>query len=137
MPQDLLADARGQAERSGPAVKAAALLHLARVLTKVDSAEAERVLDEGLALTATLPEGERDILIGEAATLAATVSPPRAFPLVREAHTDRESMLRRTLFNMLEHGHVLDAVAYLSEPAPGRAVPVRRRPSGDGPRVRR
>jgi uncharacterized protein (TIGR03435 family) len=123
MPQDMVPDAREQADRSAPAVKAAALLHLARVLTKVDSAEAEHVLDEGLALTATLPEGERDILIGEAAALAATVSPRRAFPLALEAYTDRESVLRRALFNMLEHGHVQEAVAYLSEPAPGEPYP--------------
>jgi uncharacterized protein (TIGR03435 family) len=92
-------------------------------LTRVDSAEAEHVLDEALALTATLPEGARDILIGEAAALAATVSPRRAFPLAREAHTDRESVLRRALSNMLEHGHVPDAVAYLSEPPPGEPYP--------------
>jgi len=123
MPQDLLADAREQAVRSQPPVKAAAFLHLARVLTKVDSAEAERLLDEGLALAATLPEGDRDVLVGEAAALAATISPRRAFMLAREVFIDRESVLRRTLFNMLQHGYIPDAVAYLREPTPGEAYP--------------
>jgi uncharacterized protein (TIGR03435 family) len=123
MPQDLVSEAREQAERSAPAVKTAALLHLARVLTKVNSAEAQHLLDQGLALAATLPEDERDILLGEGATLAATVSPQRAIRLAREVSCDREWVLTRVLFNMLDHGYVADAVAYLSEPVPGEAYP--------------
>jgi uncharacterized protein (TIGR03435 family) len=123
MPQDLLSEAREQAERSAPAVKTAALLHLARVLTKVDRAEAEHLLDEGLALAATLPGDDRDILLGEAAALAATVSPQRAFPFARETSADRDSVLTRVLFNMIEHGYVADAVAYLTEPVPGEGYP--------------
>jgi hypothetical protein len=121
MPQDLVSEAREQAERSAPAVKTAALLHLARVLTKVNSAEAQHLLDQGLALAATLPEDERDILLGEGATLAATVSPQRAIRLAREVSCDREWVLTRVLFNMLDHGYVADAVAYLSEPVRGEA----------------
>jgi uncharacterized protein (TIGR03435 family) len=123
MLQDLVSEAREQAERAAPAVKTAALFHLARVLTKVDPAEAEHVLDEGLALAATLPEDHQDVLLGEAAALAATVSPRKAFPLARKALLDRESVLVRTLINMLEHGHVADAVAYLSDPDPGDVYP--------------
>jgi hypothetical protein len=123
MPQDLLSDAREQTRRFEPAVRAAAFLHLARVLTNVDPAEAQRVLDEGIALVMALAAGDRDILIGEAAALAATVSPARAFPLAREVSTNRESVLTRALFNMLDHGHVSDAVAYLSEPSPDQAYP--------------
>jgi uncharacterized protein (TIGR03435 family) len=123
MLQDLVSEAREQAERSAPAVKTAALCHLARVLTKVAPAEAEHVLDEGLALAATLPEDDRDVLLGEAAALAATVSPRKAFPLARQASLDRESVLLRALLNMLEHGHVADAVAYLSDPNPADVYP--------------
>ncbi|HWW86092.1 MAG TPA: hypothetical protein VNZ26_20995 [Vicinamibacterales bacterium] len=57
---------RAQADQAGPPVKAAALLHIARVLTTIDQAEAERVLERGLALLSTLPEYERDILMTEA-----------------------------------------------------------------------
>jgi hypothetical protein len=42
MPRQLLAAALEQAERSDPVVRAAALLHTARVLNASDHAEAER-----------------------------------------------------------------------------------------------
>jgi uncharacterized protein (TIGR03435 family) len=121
--RDLVANARADAERAAPAVKAAALLHIARVLTTIDAADSVRTLDAALALAATLPEGERDVLLGEGAALAATISPRRALGLVREVVLDRDSVLTRALFNMLAHGHVGDAVAYLSEPTPGEAYP--------------
>ena len=123
MPEDLLLDAREQAERSAPEVRSAALLHIARVFTKVNPAEARRLLDQGLALAATLPEDDRDILVGEGAVLAATVSPQRAFQLAREVSVDRESVLAQMLFRMLDHGYIGDAVAYLSEPVPGEMYP--------------
>jgi hypothetical protein len=123
MLEDLLTVAREQAERSAPAVKTAALLHLARVSTKVNPSEASRLLDEGLALAATLPEGDREVLLGEAAALAATVAPQRALRLLDEVSLDRDSILRRVILNMLDHGHLDDAVAYLSDPAPGEAYP--------------
>jgi len=123
MSKDLLADARKQADDSAAAVKTAALLHIARVLARVQPAQAAQVLDEALALVTMLPEDDRDILVGEAAALCATVSPQRAFRLAREVSVDRESILTRVLFNMLEHGYVADAVAYLSAPVPGEAYP--------------
>src|SRR5213592_1181221 len=63
MLHELVSDLRKQAERSAPAVKAAALLHIARVLTKIDAGEAARVLDEALALTVTLDDPDREILL--------------------------------------------------------------------------
>jgi uncharacterized protein (TIGR03435 family) len=123
MPENLLSEARQQAARSAPAVKAAALLHIARVLTKVSSSEAQHVLDEGVALASTLTEADRDIVLGEAAVLAATVSPRRAFQLAREVSMDRESVLERMLFRMFDHGYVADAVAYLSDPVSGEVYP--------------
>src|SRR5262245_37612816 len=121
--RDLVLQAQMDAERATPAVKTAALLHIARVLTKIDVNEAERTLDEALALAATLPDGEREILLGEGAALAATVSPPRALHLVREFILDRDSVLERVLFNMAAHGRATDAAAYLSDPIPGEAYP--------------
>ena len=125
MLQDLLSEAREQAERSAPAVKSAALLHIARVLTKIDAGEAERVLDEAVALAATLDEIDREIMLGETAALAATVAPRRALALMHEASATDERLdaLLRTLFNMIGHGHLADAVAYLSEPVAGYGYP--------------
>ena len=116
MPQELLREARAQAERSSAAIKGPVLLHIARVLTRVNPAEAETVLAEGLAVLEAVPEGARDLLLGEAAALAATISPPRAFEIVRRVSLDQESVVSRMLLNMLDHGHVAAAVAYLSDP---------------------
>jgi len=121
--RDLLSEARENAERATLAVKTAALLHIARVLTKIDSIDAQRTLDEALALAATLPDGEREVLLGEGAALAATISPPQALRLVREVTLDRDSVLERVLFNMVAHGHAADAAAYLSAPPPGEPYP--------------
>ncbi len=61
MPRQLLSDALEQAERSEPVVRAAALLHIARVLNAFDHAEAERVLDRGIALAADLAEPDEEL----------------------------------------------------------------------------
>jgi hypothetical protein len=50
MLEQLLSEVRRQIEQSDPSVKAAAILHLARVLTVFDQAEAERVLERGITL---------------------------------------------------------------------------------------
>ena len=48
MPRQLLDEALEQAHVSAPSVRAMALLHIARVLTAVDRAEARRTLDHAL-----------------------------------------------------------------------------------------
>jgi uncharacterized protein (TIGR03435 family) len=121
--QQLLSRARQDAERAAPAVQCAALLHIARVLTKIDRTEAERTLDEALDLAATLSDGEREVLLGEGAALAATVSPQRAFDLIPHLSLDRDGILTRALFNMLEHGFVAEAAAYLGDAIRGEAYP--------------
>jgi hypothetical protein len=118
MPRQLLAAALEQAERSDPVVRAAALLHIARVLNAFDHAEAERVLEQGITLAEALPEPDREVVLGQAVSLAATVSPDRA---IRLAPTVRNEMpggpMRKALFDMLSHGHVAEAIQYLSNPA--------------------
>jgi hypothetical protein len=112
MPPELLTALR-EAEASEPPVRAAALLRIARVLTKIDQPEAERLLDRGLALVAELPEPERSALTPQATCLAACVSPNRAFAL-RSATSD---LLRadKFLFDMVRHGHEMAAVEYLTD----------------------
>ena len=54
MPEELLRTAREQADKSNAGVRAAALLHIARVLTAFDQAEAERALETGIVLAEAL-----------------------------------------------------------------------------------
>jgi len=63
MSQEFLRDALEQAGRFSAAVRSAARCHIARVLAKSDPADGQRVLEEGLALAASLPDQEkREIL---------------------------------------------------------------------------
>jgi uncharacterized protein (TIGR03435 family) len=119
MPQQLLSDALEQAERSEPVVRAAALLHIARVLNAFDHAEAERVLDRGIALAGELAEPDREVILCEAVSLAATVSPDRAIQLAPSVRDEAPGgVMSKALFNMISHGHVAEAAQYLSDPVP-------------------
>jgi len=104
-------------------VKAAALLHLARVLTAFDKAEAERVLDTGIALAFEVPKPAGDALLTQAVTLAAAVSPQRALRLMPLVAAPWHRSTDRIIFNMLRHGHIADAVSYLSDPPPMERYP--------------
>jgi hypothetical protein len=112
MPPELLA-AMLQAEQSEPSARTAALLRIARVLAKADQAEAERLLDRGLALLAELPEEERAAIAPQAMCLAACVAPDRAFAL-RATTTDPFGN-EKFLLDMVRHGHVAAAVDYLTQ----------------------
>jgi uncharacterized protein (TIGR03435 family) len=118
MPQQLLSGALDQAERSEPVVRAAALLHIARVRNAFDHTEAERLLERGIALAKDLPEPDREVILGQAVSLAATVSPDRAIRLAPSIRDDMPGgLMTKALFDMLSHGHVAEAVHYLSDPA--------------------
>jgi hypothetical protein len=123
MVEQLLSEARSQTERSDPPVKAAALLHLARVWTAFDRAEAERLLETGITLAFEVSEPASDAFRSQAVTLAAAVSPRRALdlmPLLTGASHGRAATL---VFNMLRHGHLAEAISYLSDSAPGEQYP--------------
>lgn len=113
MPPEL-ASLVGQAGRAEPAIQAAALLHIARVLTVFDREEAAATLDVGLALADSLPEREKSTILEQGLSLVAAVDPPRAFRLLAEG-----SVLPRHLHHifqtMVEHGHVEALAAYLIE----------------------
>ncbi len=118
MPAQLLAEVRQLIEQSHPPEKAAALLHLARVLTAFDRAEAEQVLERGIALAVELPKPEGDPIRSQAVTLAAAVSPRRALQLMSPVVAGMWRHVRATgiVFSMLRHGHLADSVSYLSDP---------------------
>ena len=116
MLEKILSEVRGQVEQADAPVRAAALLHLARVLTAFDQAEAENVLEMGIALTLEIPKPANDALISQAVTLAAAVSPPRALRLMPLVADRWRAGAEGLIFSMLRHGHIADAVSYLSEP---------------------
>jgi hypothetical protein len=123
MLQDILSAAREQAEQSDAPVKAAALLRIARVLTAFDQAEADRVLEGGIALATELPEPDRSTIINCAVSLAATVSPQRALRLASSIGGLTFGGIDGLIFAMLNHGHVAEAISYLCEPMPGEDYP--------------
>ena len=81
MSQQLLLTACEQAERSEPAVRAAALMHIARVLARSDEAAAVALLKRGLTLAKNLDGETAELLLNNAVFLAAAVSPRDAFQL--------------------------------------------------------
>jgi len=115
MLEQLLSEARNQTERSDPPVKAAALLHLARVWTAFDQVEAERLLETGITLAFEIPPAS-DALRSVSITLAAAVSPQHALRLMPLLAGPSPGRAATIIFNMLRHGHLADAVSYLSDP---------------------
>ncbi|MCU1274738.1 MAG: hypothetical protein JWO48_2169 [Bryobacterales bacterium] len=89
MPQEILARALQQAAQSEPPVRAAALLHIARVLAVFDRGGAVRVLDDGLAVATALSGLDRDCILGEAVVLSAAVDPEHALRLVESEASTR------------------------------------------------
>lgn len=126
MSQQLLLAAREQAERSEPAVRAAALMHIARVLARSDQAAAEQLLERGIALAKEVNGDATSLLLQNAIPLAAAVSAKHALPLYTEhRRTDPFGGSVVSLVNvMAEHGHIADAIAYLSDPLPGDRFPL-------------
>jgi hypothetical protein len=88
MVRELLSASLHEAEHSEPAVRAAALLHTARVVSAFDHAEAERVVERALALATALPEPDREVILAQAVSLVGTVSPKRALELAPSVSAD-------------------------------------------------
>jgi hypothetical protein len=126
MSQQLLLAAREQAERSEPAVRAAALMHIARVLARSDQAAAEQLLERAMSLAKELDTNAASLLLGNAVYLAAAVSAKHALRLYADhRRTDPFGGAVIGLVNaMAQHGHVADAIAYLNDPLPGDSFPL-------------
>src|SRR5215472_13614183 len=83
--QELLLTACEQAERSDPAVRAAARMHIARVVACSDQAAAEQLLERGIALAKEIERSaSAPLLLYNAISLAAAVSAKHALPLYAE-----------------------------------------------------
>jgi hypothetical protein len=126
MLDDLIASAAKQAEQSEPAVRAPALMHLARVVARSDQAAAEELLERGIALAEGIECDESSLLLGNAVALAAAVSAKHAVPLY--AKYGNVGPFQRSVVvlvnNLAQHGHIDDAIAYLRNPLPGDRFPL-------------
>jgi hypothetical protein len=112
---DLLARARVEAERAGAAVRAAALMRIARVETAFDRGEARITFEMGLEEARRLPGRARHDLLSSARLLAAAVEPK----LLHEIPSDdghHAGFERGMLVNvMLQHKHVDAAFEYVTD----------------------
>jgi hypothetical protein len=126
MSQQLLLAACEQAERSEAAVRAAALMHIARVLARSDQAAAEQLLEQGVALAREVDGDATSLLLSNAISLAAAVSAKHALPLYAEyRRMDPFGGPVISLVNVMAgHGHIADAIAYLNDPLPGDRFPL-------------
>jgi hypothetical protein len=126
MSRQLFLMAREQAECSQPAVRAAALMHIARVLACSDQAAAEQLLEQGIALAKEVDSDPTSLLLRNASSLAASVSAKHALPLYAQyRRVDPFGGSVVSLVNvMAQHGHIDDAITYLRDPLPGDRFPL-------------
>jgi hypothetical protein len=79
----LVPDARKQAERSSPPVRAAARMRIARVQSTVDPSQACITFEMALDEIRSLPGRDRDLVFNEAQRVANAVAPDPARDTVR------------------------------------------------------
>ena len=126
MSEQLLLRASEQAERSEPPVRAAALMHIARVLARSDRTAAEQLVERAISLAKELDSYAASLLLGNAIYLAAAVSPKHALRLYKD-HRKPDPFggaVVGFVNAMAQHGYVADAIAYLSDPLPGDRFPL-------------
>ncbi len=101
-------------------------MHIARVMARTDQAAAEQLLEQGIALAKAVDGDAAHLLLCNAISLAAAVSSKHALPLYAEyRRIDPFGGTVASLVNvMAEHGHIGDAIAYLSDPLPGDRFPL-------------
>jgi hypothetical protein len=121
----LLSSALEQAEAAAPALKAAALALIARVLSARDRHQASALLERSIAIASALREPVRHILLGEAHTAAIEVSSERALALLDEfvEHPHGQYRVAMTLQRLLERGSDEAVIEYLLRSPPGIPYP--------------
>jgi hypothetical protein len=115
MEDDLLENARQQAEKADASIRAAALLRIARAESAGDLARARRTLLEGLDAVQKLAPTGRERLLEEARWVAAAVS-PELLGEIPETHRfgPRQFDSSHIVQTMLAHGHVEAAFHYVA-----------------------
>jgi len=105
MPDDLLAGAQEQAERSNPPVRATALMRIARVQTAFDRDQARHTFRRGLEEARRISGPGGELLLEQARLLAAAVAPDLLSEIPSFGHTPRQFTSERLGRIMLEHEH--------------------------------
>jgi hypothetical protein len=114
MPDDLLKNARQQAEKADPSMRAAALLRISRAESAADVSRARRTLLEGLDAVRNLSNSVRQHLLQEARAVAAAVSPEVLAEIPITCSSPHERFVPVHIVQvMLAHGHVDTAFDYL------------------------
>jgi hypothetical protein len=117
MQNDLLEQARRQAEEADASIRAAALLRIARVEAHGDHLRARQTLLEGLDTVQKLTEPVRQYLLDEARMVAAAAAPEllSAIPAAEHEGSPRFPHIESVhiIQTMLVHGHVDAAFDYL------------------------
>jgi hypothetical protein len=117
MQNELLRQARQQAEEADASIRAAALLRIARVEAHGDPSRARQTLLEGLDAVQKLTRPVRHYLLDEARLVAAAAAPEVLSAIPATEHEGRppfphiESV--QIIQTMLKHGHVDAAFDYL------------------------
>lgn len=130
MPQQLLLMSCEQAERSEPAVRAGAFLHIARVLARSDRDAAVGLLERGIRLAREQDNETASLLLANGVYLTAAVSPRHAIALYADQKASRSIHFRhdRSVVGMVnamaQHGHIRDVLAYFEGPLPGDRFPL-------------
>ena len=139
MSRQLLSDAFDQAQHAGPDVRAAAYLHIARVLNQFDPSKARNLVEQAIAMVEVMRDDRSRPMRFAAVTLAATVLPDVSLRLISSGwaeETHPGSALMMALFNMMSHGHRAIAVAFFAEPFDGPAYPFDAATNAFGPETR-
>jgi hypothetical protein len=114
MPDDLLGQTREQAERSEPAVRAAALLRIARVETASDRQQARNTFEQALMAIKQLTGVEGDFLVSQARLVAAAVAPDLVLNISSFDRLPRRFTSEHLGRIMLEHHNEEAAVDYVT-----------------------
>jgi hypothetical protein len=114
MQDDLLGNARRQAEQADSSVRAAALLWIARVESLGDISDARNTLLEALEQVRRLPSPNSEYLIEEARVVAAAVAPEYLAKIPPPQPGGHERFASGEIVHaMLIHGHLDAALDYL------------------------
>jgi hypothetical protein len=119
MRDDLLENARQQAEQADRSVRAAALLRIARAESAADVSRARQTLLDGLDAVQRLPGSVCGDLLEEAREVAAAIAPDlladiKSAAPVGSSHPKFNRIgPARTVGTMLAHGHLDDAFNFL------------------------
>lgn len=116
MEDDLLENARRQAEKADTSIRAAALLRIARAESTGDVSRRRRTLIEGLDAVQKLPRPAREHLLEEARWVAAAISPELLGEIPETHRAGHEQFASGHIVQtMIAHDHVDAAFNYLMQ----------------------